>query len=342
MARAATATSCLTSASGTRPRRSSSCTARPSFRAAEEELVCELLDARRAGRGDRARRRQRPLRARARGARAAPGRAAGHRGRAGLGAGGRACRRTAPGALGRPLARDREAFVALHAARRRALYEEPADAFLPPLARGAAPRVLDALRALCGGACRARACCGRRARSGDYPVLIGRGLLRAAGAGELPELWPLDRSRLAPVLRDRRDASARCMASGWASWPGRSRSRRGRAAQDARERGAVWRALVAARHRPRRPRRRARRRRRRRPRGLLRRDLPARACRSCRSRRRSSRRSTRPTAARPGVDLPEAKNYVGAYHQPAGVLVDPDTLATLPARRARRRAGWRC
>jgi shikimate kinase / 3-dehydroquinate synthase len=33
-----------------------------------------------------------------------------------------------------------------------------------------------------------------------------------------------------------------------------------------------------------------------------------------------------------GVDLPQAKNYVGAYHHPAGVLVDPDTLATLPAR----------
>jgi len=32
-----------------------------------------------------------------------------------------------------------------------------------------------------------------------------------------------------------------------------------------------------------------------------------------------------------GVDLPQAKNYVGAYHHPAGVLVDPDTLATLPA-----------
>ena len=39
-----------------------------------------------------------------------------------------------------------------------------------------------------------------------------------------------------------------------------------------------------------------------------------------------------------GVDLPEAKNYVGAYHQPAGVLVDPDTLATLPA--AELAAGW--
>jgi shikimate kinase/3-dehydroquinate synthase len=39
-----------------------------------------------------------------------------------------------------------------------------------------------------------------------------------------------------------------------------------------------------------------------------------------------------------GVDLPEAKNYVGAYHQPSGVLVDPDTLATLPA--AELAAGW--
>ncbi len=39
-----------------------------------------------------------------------------------------------------------------------------------------------------------------------------------------------------------------------------------------------------------------------------------------------------------GVDLPEAKNYVGAYHQPAAVLADPDVLATLPA--AERAAGF--
>jgi shikimate kinase/3-dehydroquinate synthase len=39
-----------------------------------------------------------------------------------------------------------------------------------------------------------------------------------------------------------------------------------------------------------------------------------------------------------GVDLPEAKNYVGAYHQPAGVLVDPDALATLPP--GELAAGW--
>jgi len=39
-----------------------------------------------------------------------------------------------------------------------------------------------------------------------------------------------------------------------------------------------------------------------------------------------------------GVDLPAAKNYVGAYHQPAGVLADPLTLRTLPAEELA--AGW--
>ena len=33
----------------------------------------------------------------------------------------------------------------------------------------------------------------------------------------------------------------------------------------------------------------------------------------------------------------QAKNYVGAYHQPAGVLVDPETLATSARARARSR-----
>jgi shikimate kinase/3-dehydroquinate synthase len=39
-----------------------------------------------------------------------------------------------------------------------------------------------------------------------------------------------------------------------------------------------------------------------------------------------------------GVDLPEAKNYVGAYHQPSGVLVDPGTLRSLPEPELA--AGW--
>ncbi len=35
------------------------------------------------------------------------------------------------------------------------------------------------------------------------------------------------------------------------------------------------------------------------------------------------------------IDLPAGKNLVGSFHQPVGVLVDPDTLATLPARHVR-------
>ncbi len=31
-----------------------------------------------------------------------------------------------------------------------------------------------------------------------------------------------------------------------------------------------------------------------------------------------------------GVDLPQGKNLVGAFHQPIAVLIDPDTLGTLP------------
>jgi shikimate kinase/3-dehydroquinate synthase len=39
-----------------------------------------------------------------------------------------------------------------------------------------------------------------------------------------------------------------------------------------------------------------------------------------------------------GVDLPEGKNYVGAYHQPRAVLADPRTLRTLSE--AELAAGW--
>ena len=36
-----------------------------------------------------------------------------------------------------------------------------------------------------------------------------------------------------------------------------------------------------------------------------------------------------------GVNHPGAKNIIGAFHQPAGVWIDTETLATLPARELR-------
>jgi shikimate kinase / 3-dehydroquinate synthase len=39
-----------------------------------------------------------------------------------------------------------------------------------------------------------------------------------------------------------------------------------------------------------------------------------------------------------GVDLPEGKNYVGAFHQPEAVFTDPELLATLPP--AELSSGW--
>src|SRR6202050_4349172 len=163
-----------------------------SFRAAEEELVCELLEARPStGAGDAviALGGGSVLSARVRAALAGhvvvlldvEPEAAWERVRA------------APDGSERPLAQDRDAFFALHA-ERRALYEELADALLPQLPRGGVARTAGALRAL------AAAPSGRRmlwasSASGEYPVLLGRGLLAAR---DLAAIWPLDRSRSRP------------------------------------------------------------------------------------------------------------------------------------------------
>ncbi len=106
----------------------------------------------------------------------------------------------------RPLAREPEAFLALHA-QRRALYEELADAFVPALARGGAARVLDALRALSAAPSGTRLLWASSA-SGDYAVLIGRGLFSATGAPDVDEIWPLDRSQSRPFCVADRTVSA--------------------------------------------------------------------------------------------------------------------------------------
>ncbi len=137
-----------------------------------------------------------------------------------------------PGELGRPLARDREAFLALHA-QRRELYEEHADAIVP------SPRLGERWRG-CSARCTrspprrpARACCGRAAPRASTRCSSARGLLRALGADESGELWPLDRARSrAFCVTDETVAELYGEQLPWLA--GRVAIARRRAAQDAR------------------------------------------------------------------------------------------------------------
>ncbi len=234
----------------------------------------------------------------------------------------------------RPLARDREAFLALHAGRR-ALYEGLADAIISEPPPGGAAQAARALRAL------SRAPSGTRllwasSASGQYPVLVGRGLLSAAHGERLEEIWPLDRSRSRPFLVSDETVSELYaerlgrLAGAIAIAPGEQHKTLAGAER-------VWGALVSA--------------------EITRADHVvalgggvvgdlAGFCAA--TYQRGVPVVQVPTTlvaqvdsaygGKTGVDLAQAKNYVGAYHQPAGVLVDPDMLATLPA--AELAAGW--
>jgi shikimate kinase/3-dehydroquinate synthase len=238
------------------------------------------------------------------------------------------------GASERPLARDREAFLALHA-ERRPLYEGLADAHLPMIDRGTAARALDALRALATAPEGTRLVWARSA-SGDFPVLIGHGLLRPGDAEGLAEIWPLDRASTRPFcVTDETVAALYAERLGelgaLVSIPPGERHKTLASAE------RVWRELLGA--------------------GMTRADHVvalgggvvgdlAGFCAATYQRGVSVVHVPTTLVAqvdsayggKTGVDLPEAKNYVGVYHQPAGVLVDPDTLATLPA--AELAAGW--
>jgi shikimate kinase/3-dehydroquinate synthase len=235
------------------------------------------------------------------------------------------------GVAERPLARDREAFFALHA-ERRVLYEQVADAHLPMLDLGSAPRILQALQALAAAPSGTRLIWATSA-SGDYPVLIGRGLLRAES---IEQVWPLDRSlSRAYCVSDETVAAAYAGRLGKTQAlvsiaPGEQHKTLGSAEHVCRE-------LVSA--------------------GMTRADHVvalgggvvgdlAGFCAA--TYQRGVPVVQVPTTlvaqvdsaygGKTGVDLPDAKNYVGAYHQPTGVLVDPDTLVTLPA--VELAAGW--
>ena len=234
----------------------------------------------------------------------------------------------------RPLAADRERFLALYDSRR-GLYEQLADATLADLPPGAAASAADALRAL-SSAPRGARMLWAHSRSGEYPVLVARGLLDASNAGSLATLWPLDRSSSRPFCVSDETVSALYgdrlgeMAGFVVIAPGEEHKTLASAER-------VWHALVGA--------------------GMTRADhlvalgggvVGDLAGFCAATYQRGVPVVQVPTTlvaqvdsaygGKTGVDLPQAKNYVGVYHQPAGVLVDPDLLSTLPA--AELAAGW--
>jgi shikimate kinase/3-dehydroquinate synthase len=234
----------------------------------------------------------------------------------------------------RPLAREERDFHELHASRA-PLYEELADATLADLPLGALARAARALTAL-SSAPRGSRMLWAHSASGEYPVLVGRGLLGGLDEPELDRVWPLERSRSRSFCVSDETVGGLYgrklgeMAATVSIAPGEAHKTLASAER-------VWQELLGA--------------------GMTRADHVvalgggvvgdlAGFCAA--TYQRGVPVVQVPTTlvaqvdsaygGKTGVDLPEAKNYVGAYHQPAGVLVDPDTLETLPA--AELAAGW--
>ncbi len=216
----------------------------------------------------------------------------------------------------RPLARDRERFAALHA-KRVGLYEAVAKAIVP--GKGAVvERALDsllALRSMPAGTRMAWA----QSSSGDYPAFVGRGLLGAMHPRGEGRSFMITDSVVGGLYRD---------AVGPVS--GSIEVAAGEQSKSLGEVERVLRELAAL--------------------GATRADHVlalgggvvgdlAGFCAAVYQRGIGVVQVPTTLVAqvdsayggKTGVDLPEAKNYVGAYHLPEAVLADPETLSTLPA-----------
>ncbi len=225
---------------------------------------------------------------------------------------------------GRPLARDPERFAQLHRDRR-AQYESHCDAIIPPSDRGVVGRALDALEALRADTPAGTKLVWAHSDSGAYPVFAGRGLLSSGFR------WPLDGRRF--VVTDANVESLHPVAGDWpaAAIPA------GETEKTIARAESVLSQMARA--------------------GVARDDLVVAAgggvvgdlagfCAAVYQ--RGVRVVQVPTTlvaqvdsafgGKTGVDLPEAKNYVGAYHQPSAVIVDHAVRDTLPP--AERAAGY--
>ncbi|MCW3041737.1 MAG: bifunctional shikimate kinase/3-dehydroquinate synthase [Solirubrobacterales bacterium] len=220
---------------------------------------------------------------------------------------------------GRPLAEDREAFAALYRARERT-YLEAADVVLPAgTGLGATRRALDTIRALPDAPPGTRMLWASAA-TGEYPVWVGRGILGHPGLA-----WPAPGRRFG--ISD--ETVGELHAGHVPNLSGLIEIPPGEGAKTLQTTERVWRALVDA--------------------GATRADhvvavgggvVGDLAGFAAATFQRGIPVVQVPTTVvaqvdsayggKTGVDLPEAKNYVGAYHQPAGVIVDTSTLGTLP------------
>ncbi len=218
---------------------------------------------------------------------------------------------------GRPLARDRSQFERLYS-EREPVYAALADVTVPAARAEEMPIVLDALPGLPPQAKLLWAA----SHSGDYPTYVGPGLL-----GERA-FWPRTLPGRRFLVSD--GTVARLFADRFEPLCGRVTIMPGEQSKTIAHAEIVWTELVRA--------------------GMTRQDLVlalgggvvgdlAGFCAA--TYQRGVRYVQLPTTlvaqvdsaygGKTGVDLAEAKNYVGVYHQPAAVIADTAALGTLPA-----------
>jgi shikimate kinase/3-dehydroquinate synthase len=217
---------------------------------------------------------------------------------------------------GRPLASDRSAFERLYEARE-PIYARAADVIVPHERSHAIAEVLSALQALPPGTRLLWA----TSASGDYPAYIGPGLLAEH------RFWPATVAGRRFLVTD--GNAGRLYADALAPLDGRVMIMPGEQSKTIAHAEIVWSELARG--------------------GMTRADLVvalgggvvgdlAGFCAA--TYQRGVRLVQVPTTlvaqvdsaygGKTGVDLSEAKNYVGAYHQPQAVIADTDTLRTLP------------
>jgi shikimate kinase/3-dehydroquinate synthase len=202
-------------------------------------------------------------------------------------------------------------------AERQPLYEELADAIVPMSDIGAVGRALPAIQALTDMP-EATKLLWASSESGDYPILVGAEILGAAW-------WPLESRRfcvtdrdVAPLFAERIGPVAGAVevepgegakTMGWAEAVLRALAEQGMSREDhvvALGGGVVGDLAGFCAH-------------------LYQRGVPVVHVPTTLVAQVDSA-----YGGKTGVDLPEGKNYAGAYQLPAGVLVDTTTLRTLP------------